>query len=335
MTRSGDGETTAVKTLKKGQRRRDFVGSALALAAVACRGSDSGELALGGETSLGDGNFQAVYGSPHRRAAFREFLINVFHLYPASELDELIAELVQRGATDADVYLEAAKRLPGISPILGSVRYALPTLAKQKREMADQTCQLLGDKTTINGYLEVGSHGRYLDHLQERVNVRGPVYTTAPVPATHGLTDVIDRGQLTLLGQPIAWNDYAGYTDGEIEAGSLDLITIYIGLHHATEVARRPYVQSLRRVLSERGSVIVRDHDVRDTNMRSMVGLAHDVFNLGTHESWTTNAAERRNFYSLEYLISLFEEEGFRATPERLRQAGDPTLNTLLRFDKA
>lgn len=331
----GKGEMAAVRRVGEGQRRRDFVAGVLAWAAVACRGSERTEPLIGDETQLGEGNFQAIYGSPHHRAAFRDFLVNVFHLYPASELDELIAELVQPGATDADVYLQAGKRLPEISPLLGSVRYALPTLSKQKREMAEQTCQLLGDKTTLNGYLEVGSHGRYLDHLQERVNIRGPVYTTAPVPATHGLTDIIDRGQLTLLGQPIAWNDYAGYADSEIEAGSVDLITIYIGLHHATEEARRPYLQSLRRLLSEHGCVIIRDHDVRDTTMRSMVGLAHDVFNLGTRESWATNAAERRNFYSLEYLIALFEQEGFRATPARLRQAGDPTLNTLVRFDKA
>lgn len=321
--------------MKEGLTRREFVSGVVALAAAACRNSSSVELPNGVATSVGEGNFGAIYGSPPHRAAFREFLENVFHLYPAADLDALIAELVQRGATDAEVYAQAAKRLPEISPFLGSVRYALPTLSKQKREMTEQTCRLLGDRTTIEGYLEVGSHGRYLDHLQQRVNVRGPVYTTAPVPATHGVTDIIDRGRVTLPGQTLAWNDYAGYAEGQIEAGSVDLITIYIGLHHATEEARRPYVQSLRRSLSKHGSVIIRDHDVRDTDMRAMVGLAHDVFNLGTHESWTTNAAERRNFYSLDYLIALFEQEGFRAHPERLRQAGDPTLNTLLRFDKA
>lgn len=281
------------------------------------------------------GNFRSVYGDAAQRAAFRNFLVNVFHLYPEQELDALIAEVSRSGASDGEVYAAIERRLPEVTPVLGALRYSLPALAKQKHEMANQTQQLLADVGAVEGYLEIGSHGRYLDELQDRVNVQGPIYTTAPVAPSYGLIDIVDRGQVSYAGEVVPWNDYAGFGESGIEPGSLDLVTIYIGIHHATEDARAPYLQSLRTLLSERGRVVIRDHDVTNDQMRHLVGLAHDVFNVGTHEGWATNEAERRNFYSLEYLVSLFEAQGFRTLPARLRQAGDPTLNTLLCFQKA
>jgi len=306
----------------------------LLAAAAMCLACDRA-LSIEPPTGRDLGNFRAVYGDAAQRAAFRDFLTHVFHLYPEREFDALIAEVARSGAPDAEVYAAIERRLPEVAPTLGALRYSLPALAKQKHEMAGQTEQLLADVGTVEGYLEIGSHGRYLDELQERIQVRGPIYTTAPVAPTHGLIDIIDRGQFTYVGQAVPWNDYAGFDASGIEPGSLDLVTIYIGLHHATEAARVPYLQSLRALLSERGRVVIRDHDVANENMRHLVSLAHDVFNVGTHETWATNEAERRNFYSLDYLVSLFEAQGFRALPARLRQDGDPTLNTLMCFQKA
>ncbi len=321
--------------------RRRFLAGLAAIGVASCSGDvgtrvdERGEAGLAPELLRDFGNFRGVYGDPDQRAAFRDFLKNVFHLYPESELDALIAGFTHGNVTDAEVYKSIERDLPGLAPFLGSVRYALPALAKQKQEMANQTKTILEGVSGVGGYLEVGTHGRYLDELMERVHVRGPVFTTAPTPATYSLVDIVDRGQLALPGEVVAWNDYAGFGETAVEPGSIDLATIYIGLHHAPESARVPYLQSLRALLSPGGRVVVRDHDVTNDAMRSIVGLAHDVFNVGTHESWSTNAAERRNFYSLEYLIALFESQGFRTLPHRLRQAGDPTLNTLLCFQKA
>jgi SAM-dependent methyltransferase len=309
-------------------RRQLLVGSALA---VGCGGARSNV----GAGARDFGNFRSIYGDAAQRAAFRNFLVNVFHLYPEQELDALIAEVSRSGAPDGEVYAAIEQRLPEVTPMLGAVRYSLPALAKQKHEMASQTQQLLADVGTVEGYLEIGSHGRYLDELQARVNVRGPIYTTAPIAPTYGIIDIVDRGQLSYAGQVVPWNDYAGFSDSGIDPGSLDLVTIYIGIHHATEEARAPYLQSLRSLLSSKGRVVIRDHDVTNDQMRHLVGLAHDVFNVGTHETWATNEAERRNFYSLDYLVSIFEAQGFQALPARLRQDGDPTSNTLLCFQKA
>ena len=44
------------------------------------------------------------------------------------------------------------------------------------------------------------------------------------------------------------------------------------------------------------GVFIVRDHDVRDEDVRVLVSLAHTVFNAGLGETWETNPAELRFF---------------------------------------
>ena len=67
----------------------------------------------------------------------------------------------------------------------------------------------------------------------------------------------------------------------------------------------------------------------------AVVALAHDVFNCGLELPWATNAAEIRNFLSLEELQRILVDSGFVPHGRRLLQDGDPTRNTLMRFDKA
>ena len=45
-------------------------------------------------------NFQYIYATDRRRSAFRDFLANVFRLYPEDKLDQLIARHVS--ATSGD-----------------------------------------------------------------------------------------------------------------------------------------------------------------------------------------------------------------------------------------
>ena len=81
--------------------------------------------------------------------------------------------------------------------------------------------------------------------------------------------------------------------------------------------------------------LVIRDHDARNTKMRAVVGLAHDVFNMGTNESWAYNAAELRHFYSLNFLDKWLSNAGFLGDGRRLYQSGDPTHNALMVYRKA
>lgn len=280
----------------------------------------------------GTSNFQAIYGDRELRAAFLLFLKNVFHLYPEDRLHGLIGEVSAAKASDREIYLELQRRLPEIKPVLSEVRYALPALGKQKQEMARQTLELLGAVPRINGFLEIGSTGRYLGKLQSQVEIDGDVVLLHTDPPTYSPIDIAERGQLRKLGRFVALNDYAPVT--EIPAGSLDLVGNYIGFHHAPVERRDEFMRSLHRALRRGGRLILRDHDVHSPAMNRMVSLAHDVFNMGIGADWAANQAEIRNFTSLPQIIAALEGLGFRYTRRALLQDGDPTQNALMEFVK-
>jgi len=280
------------------------------------------------------GDFSRVFTDSALRERFRPFLENVFHLVPEPGLTALISELVADDPRDPIVYQKLLARMPEVEPFLAGPRYALPALIHQKRVMAEQTALLLGPTRKVNGYLELGSQGRYFDALQGQFAFEGPLFTSAPRAPTHSVTDVVDRGQISRVGTALPWTDYVPLGAEQAPFASLDLITVYIGLHHAKLEQRAPYIRYLHQLLRPGGRLILRDHDVTSPELFSIVSLAHDVFNAGTGESWATNERERRNFYPLQVMIDLFASQGFVPGSERLLQDGDPTRNTLLCFRK-
>ena len=152
---------------------------------------------------------------------------------------------------------------------------------------------------------------------------------------TNSVIDIVDRGQLRDAGTFVSLNDYRPELSTRVPAQSVDLVTVYIGFHHCPVGLRREFLGSVRAVLRPGGVLIVRDHNVVSEKMRRMVALAHDVFNMGTQETWQYNERELRNFYSLATLDDMLASAGFKAEGRRLLQDGDPTLNTLMRYVRA
>src|SRR5713226_3699325 len=102
----------------------------------------------------------------------------------------------------------AGSNSPGVRSLSG-VRYALPALAKQKAEMKRQTLELLGSVRKVNGYMEIGTTGRYVGELQYDVELKGDVVLVHSVAPSYSLTDVAERGQLGKIGRFVSLNDYA------------------------------------------------------------------------------------------------------------------------------
>ncbi len=279
-------------------------------------------------------NFKSIYGDPHTRRDFPLFLHNVFNLYPEDRFDTLIAELTERLPDDGAIYRSLTERLPEITPRLSGFRYALPALRKQKREMASETVSLLGERRRATGYVEIGTTGRYLGTLRKSVDVRGPVYVVNDAEPIYSLEDIIERGQIHKVGTFIAMGDYVEFDRAAIPPASVELVTNYIGFHHAPKPRLDGFVHAISRVLKPGGRLIVRDHDVDGPRMDAMVGLAHDVFNAGVGIPWERNAEQIRNFWSVADLTAYLEARGFRRVPRSAVQDGDPTRNTLLAFEK-
>ena len=286
-----------------------------------------------GVTTVRD-NFSRIYSNIKLKNEFYKFLKNVFNLLPENEFHKLISVASTEKKDDEIIYSEVQSKLDDITPMFSSFRYALPSLMKQKDEMARQTLQLLGVGGTYNGYLEIGSSGRYLDYLEENVNIEGERFYADGKEPGYAITEMIDRGQIRIGATYIPLADYKTRYSDIIPKESLDLVTIYIGFHHCPLNLRTPFISSIRDTLRVGGKLILRDHDCNSDEQKTLVALAHDVFNMGTHESWEYNSKEIRNFYSLAFICDFVERIGFTYDKRTLFQEGDPTKNALMLFTK-
>lgn len=277
--------------------------------------------------------FREVFADLPRRDGFYRFLQNVFHLYPEDRFHWLIHEACQRHGTDQDIYQAVQGGLPAIKPALSLLTLALPALKKQKREMATQTLQLLGERKAFDGYVEIGSTGRYISELRKHLSVTGPIYITNDIAPTNSPGDIMERGQLKPIGTffPL---DYEPLDNKGIAPASVDLVTCYIGLHHCTPERLDGFARSVWRILRPGGVFVVRDHDCRTPEMCRFVSLVHTVFNAGLGVSWDDSAKEFKRFDSADAWSQYLQARGFRAHGPRLLQQNDPSDNTLMAFVK-
>ncbi|HEX8173403.1 MAG TPA: FAD-binding protein [Thermoanaerobaculia bacterium] len=275
--------------------------------------------------------FHSVFGNVASFDAFYQFLQNVYHVYPEDRLQTLIRQACDACKTDEEVYRYIQERLPEIKPPLADVSYALPALKKQKEEMTRQTLSILGERKKIRGYVEIGSTGRYVSELRKHVDIEEPIWLVNDVAPSNSPVDIAERGCITKIGTFVPLGDYDPLPPA-IPDASVDLVTCFIGLHHAPPHRLGAFVDSVRRVLRPGGLFLVRDHDVKTPQMDAFVSLAHTVFNAGLGVPWDVNAKELRHFASVETWARFLGERGFRDTGARILQAHDPSDNTLMAF---
>ncbi len=286
------------------------------------------------ENVMSNSEFKKIYSDTVWRDKFYLFLQNIYNIFPEDKFHALIEETTAQHATDQEIYQALQKKLPGIKPFLADLRYAVPALLKQKKEIARQTLELLGDKKRIDGYMEIGSTGRYISELKKHCQVKEPIYLVNEETPTYSPVDIVERGQLTKLGTYIPLHNYIEIKPSDVKDASLDLVTCYIGLHHIPRERFDNFVHSIYRVLKPGGIFIVRDHDVTNEDMRTFVSLVHTVFNAGLNVSWENNGKELRHFISVDELTAYLKTQGFRFSGKGILQDHDPSLNTLLKFIK-
>jgi len=279
-------------------------------------------------------DFHAVYDDTRWRDAFYRFLQNVYRIYPEDRFHTAILEACSAHADDESIYRALQQSLPSIKPLLADLTYAVPSLAKQKAEMARQTLALLGERRAFDGYVEIGSTGRYVSRLRRALRLGGDLVLVNDVAPSNSPVDIVERGGLAKIGRFVPLRDYAPLEDRELPSAAYDLITCYIGLHHVDPAGLPAFVRSIARALRPGGIFILRDHDVKTPDMHAFVSLAHAVFNAGLGVPWATNRDERRHFAPVARWVALLEDAGLRDLGERKFQAHDPTDNALMAFEK-
>jgi hypothetical protein len=277
-----------------------------------------------------EGNFRRIYRDPALRDQFFWFVQNIFHLYPEVAFHQMIIDLVEQYPDDQSIYIALQEGLAGIKTWGSELTYQMPALAKQKRVMRNQTGLFLDGKTSVDGYLEIGTTGRYYAGVGERVAIEGPVFVCNDIAPGNGGVDLLERGQLGKVGTFVPLGNYDPMA--AIPDGSMDLVTNYIGFHHCPNDRLDGYLADLGRVVRPDGLLLVREHDVASELMHVFVALAHDVFNAGVQLSWAENAAQLRNFRSMDTWYGLIEQAGFERVDMRTAQAYDPTDNHIIGF---
>lgn len=278
--------------------------------------------------------FKTVFSNVKWSDDFYRFLQVVYHLYPEDKFHYLIATTSKEKSNDEEIYKSIQKSLPKIKPFLSELTLALPALKKQKKEMSAQVMQLLGTKKQINGYLEIGSTGRYISHLRKQISVLGKIYLTNDIEPNNSIADIFERGQLTKLGHFIPLNDYQPIQEKDVPNDSLDVITCHIGLHHCPPELLDGYIKSLHRILRRGGLFIMRDHDVKNSEMATFVSLVHTVFNLGLNVPWEIDSSEFKSFKSIDDWSKIISGYGFKDSGARILQDKDPSDNTLVSYVK-
>ncbi|WP_256009769.1 methyltransferase domain-containing protein [Desertivirga xinjiangensis] len=278
--------------------------------------------------------FKAVFSDVKWSDEFYRFLQVVFHLYPEDKFHHLLKTRTMELATDEQIYKQVQKELPTIKPFLSELTYALPALKKQKKEIARQTLSLMPGRKSLQGYMEIGSTGRYISELRKHVLVSNPIYLLNDIAPTNSPADIMERGQLSRIGKFVNIHGYSPINESDIATESLDLITCYIGLHHCPEDKLSPFIASLYRVIRPGGLFIIRDHDVKTQEMATFVSLVHTVFNLGLKESWEFELNDFKNFKPADEWSRIISLAGFKDAGARILQKNDPSDNTLMSFIK-
>jgi len=278
--------------------------------------------------------FHTVFDHTKPRDAFYRFLQVVFHLYPEDKFHHLIGEVTKTETSDERIYKTIQNRLPSIKPFLSELTYALPALKVQKKEMTRQMLELLPAGAQVNGYVEIGSPGRYISDLRNHLPISGPIYLINDVAPTFSPADIMERGQLTKLGTFVESHDFEPIPSSTIPDESVDLVTCLIGLHHTRPEQLPGFLASIRRILRPGGWFILRDHDVKTDDMAKFVSLVHTVFNLGLNISWEVDQQDYKDFKPIDEWSKLISKAGFTDAGKRLLQANDPSDNTMALFTK-
>ncbi len=201
------------------------------------------------------------------------------------------------------------------------------TLQTQKQEMVRQTKEFVGLKQ-INGYLEIGTPGRYITSLKKELSLYAPFFA---MPSQETFFDSIERGSLFPVARilPLTYEPLPTIIPTE----SLDLVTCYTGLHHIPHEQLSQFLSSLARVLRPGGLLLVREHNATK-QLIPLLHVVHSVFNAVNEVLPEEERSEVRNFQPIDTWIDIITAYGFVVYPLHLTEGNDPTDNRLLCFKK-
>lgn len=268
-----------------------------------------------------------------QREEVKAFLHNVFMQLDEEKFFNLIDSILDdRSLTDEQIYSILSDKIHKARPnTLVKLKHTLESLRTLQNDLGNQTAHLIGQKE-IHGYVEIGYPGRMISPLKNRIEIKGPLYA---ISDRERFSDYVEAGFPRPYNRFVPINDYEPISESTIPSESVDLVCMYIGLHHIPEDRLDAFIDSIKRILRPEGTFILMDHDAHTKELVELVDVVHSIFNAATGVDPETNRNEVRNFHALQYWTDRLSKHGFTAYEHApLIRRGDSTLNSVIRFDK-
>jgi SAM-dependent methyltransferase len=273
--------------------------------------------------------------------------------------------------TDVAVFRQLAARLSASRGLLSTARRLQRTLAQTaatRRQITGEAARVLsqlglGDGG-VDGWVAIGDAGRYVTALREAAGIGGRQFV---VHDGIGVAGVLERGSLTPVGEFVPIN----YATARMGAGALvhppaaasfngahtlppsratapptatnaapvppasvDLVTMFQGLHHLHPSTLPHFLASVHAMLRPGGVFIIREHNAEGAGVAAIADLAHSTFNAVSGAALAEEAAEVRAFRPLKAWRALLEAAGFVDARVYECQADDPTVDIMMAFVK-
>lgn len=267
---------------------------------------------------------------------FTGVLTVVLQRVEAKPLFALLEEIMRYKETHAEIYQELCHRLSEIMPTrLGDFRHVLQSLSTIKADLGEQAALLLEEVKTIDGLVEIGYPGRFVDGFKQNFDVKGKVIAVYEQPA---FTDHIQTGSLRSAYDQFVKLDYADPDLHVVKDNSADVVTCYVGLHHFPQDKVRFFLKEIRRVLRPGGHFLLVDHDIKNVDDLVMAHGVHILFNAINGTSLQDEMKELRLFAPMTHWRKLLEEAGLAyatsAPDVEMIRAGDSSRNRMVCFSK-
>lgn len=293
------------------------------------------------EEGLAQSSFDAktIYERPELADRFFLFLSNVFRTLPEHEFHAWLRSMAKSSSTREEFFRGAALAPKEMGGLKAALTLALPALFKQKRVIREQMSKALEEiqkthpEAKWGRHLEIGARGRHASDLRA---MKGGGFESAVFLAEKpaSMMDWIERkgapmGDASMIG------DWSPRSLDFIEKESLDSASALIGLHHIPPQRLQAFCEELTSKIKPGGLLILREHDVKNEEIRLMAAMVHEVFGAALGDPWEAIRDEVRNFKSCQEWSKLLASMGWVDSGLRIAQKGDPTDNLLMAFRKS
>lgn len=103
---------------------------------------------------------------------------------------------------------------------------------------------------------------------------------------------------------------YDGGSDIPFPNNKFNLVTIFFTLHHIVPI--EVYIEELFRIIKHGGSIIVREHDVKNQEQDDFVRVIHLLFNVVNNRKGGDMVGYKERYFNKKELRDLFIQNGFK-----------------------